>query len=79
MVAILSTEPDWNALPAATPAGVRTLLQRCLEKDPKRRLRDIGEARIQIEALDKRPGEVTASRPRSRLVSLSLGGSCGCS
>jgi serine/threonine protein kinase/Tol biopolymer transport system component len=49
VVAILSGEPKWDALPATTPAGVRLLLQRCLEKDPKRRLRDIGDALIEIE------------------------------
>ena len=49
IVAILSREPDWSALPAATPAGVRVLLQRCLEKDVTRRLRDIGEARRELE------------------------------
>ena len=38
-----------GALPAPTPPRVRRLLQRCLEKDPKRRLRDIGDARIEIE------------------------------
>ena len=41
---VLEREPDWNALPAATPTSVRQLLGRCLEKDPKHRLRDIGDA-----------------------------------
>ena len=49
LAAIVTREPDWTALPAATPASVRRLLARCLEKDPKRRLRDIGEARLEIE------------------------------
>ncbi|HSC27540.1 MAG TPA: protein kinase, partial [Vicinamibacterales bacterium] len=48
--AILSREPDWNALPETVPPHVRTLLQRCLEKDPKRRLRDIGDARIELDS-----------------------------
>ena len=42
---VLKTDPDWRALPPATPAGLRRLLTRCLKKDPKARLRDIGEAR----------------------------------
>jgi hypothetical protein len=42
-------EPDWSLLPATTPTGVRRLLGRCLEKDPRRRLRDIGDARIELE------------------------------
>ena len=49
IAAILEREPDWSALPAQTPASIRRLLQRCLEKDPKRRLRDIGDARLEIE------------------------------
>jgi hypothetical protein len=45
IVAVLEDQPQWNALPAATPLSIRELLQRCFEKDPKRRLRDIGDAR----------------------------------
>ena len=46
---ILEREPDWSALPASTPAKVRELLRRCLEKDLKKRQRDIGDTRIEIE------------------------------
>jgi serine/threonine protein kinase len=49
VVAILERDPDWSLLPATTPPGIRRLLQRCLEKDAKRRLRDIGEARLELE------------------------------
>jgi Tol biopolymer transport system component len=48
IAAILEREPAWNQLPVATPPTVRRL-RRCLEKDPKRRLRDIGDARIELE------------------------------
>jgi len=48
--AVLRAEPDWSALPIGTPSGIRRLLRRCLERDCKQRLRDIGEARIAIEA-----------------------------
>jgi Tol biopolymer transport system component len=48
---ILEREPDWSALPAATPAVIRRLLRRCLEKSPKQRLRDIGDVRIEIDAM----------------------------
>jgi serine/threonine protein kinase len=48
MVAILGKEPDWRRLPRATPEPIRRLLARCLEKDVDRRLRDAGEARVQI-------------------------------
>ena len=49
LAAVLTREPDWTALPATTPASIKRLLARCLEKDPKRRLRDIGDARLEIE------------------------------
>jgi len=52
---ILEREPDWTALPAATPPLIRRLLLRCLAKDAKQRLRDIGEARIEIDAIDEGP------------------------
>ncbi len=46
---VLKTEPDWKLLPPDVPQSIRTLLSRCLDKDPRRRLRDIGEARIAID------------------------------
>ena len=49
LAAIARAEPDWKALPEGTPPAIRRLLVRALEKDPKRRLRDIGEARIAID------------------------------
>ena len=49
LASVMKDQPDWNSLPASTPARVRDLLQRCLVKDPKQRLRDIGDARIRIE------------------------------
>ena len=48
---VIEREPDWRALPSATPTRLRELLRRSLKKDPKARLRDIGEARVQIEEL----------------------------
>ena len=47
--AVVRAEPDWSALPASTPVRVRELLARCLMKDPKQRLHDIADARLQIE------------------------------
>jgi Tol biopolymer transport system component len=44
LAAVLKTDPDWAKLPADTPAAVPTLLRRCLERDRKKRLRDIGDA-----------------------------------
>ena len=52
LAGVLEREPDWQALPASTPAKVRDLLRRCLQKDSQHRLRDLGDARIEIaEAL----------------------------
>ena len=51
IVWVVSKEPDWSALPVPTPVGLRRLLGRCLKKDAKARMRDIGEARLQIEDL----------------------------
>jgi len=49
LAAVLRAEIDWAALPAATPASIRTLLRRCLERKPKHRLHDIADARIVID------------------------------
>jgi serine/threonine protein kinase len=62
IAAILGSEPDWGALPPTCPPGVRRLLQRLLEKDLTRRMRDLGDVRFAIEdALA--PGDVAASSP----------------
>jgi serine/threonine-protein kinase len=49
LAAVLRKEVDWRALPDAAPPGVRPILERCLDRNPKTRLRDIGEARIALE------------------------------
>jgi hypothetical protein len=49
LVSVITKEPDWTALPAETPSAIRRLLRRCLTKDRKRRLADIGDARLDIE------------------------------
>ena len=49
IAAVLGSEPAWDALPDTTPINVRLLLQRCLDKDPSRRLRDLGDARLEID------------------------------
>ncbi len=68
--AILEHEPDWEAIPGATPLTVRYLLRRCLQKDPERRVRDIRDARIEIEegpsiSNELVPGAVVLSAPAS--------------
>jgi Tol biopolymer transport system component len=65
---ILERDPDFATLPRETPPRVRELLKRCLVKDPKLRLRDIGDARIALE-------EVLASRsPSGRLLVTEVAG-----
>ena len=49
LAAVLRGEPDWNALPTDTPPALRTLLRRSVQRDPKRRLPDIGIARLEID------------------------------
>src|ERR1700675_2813035 len=51
LASVLKTDPNWQALPVETPAALQRLLRRCLEKDPRRRLQAIGEARVQIDDL----------------------------
>jgi serine/threonine-protein kinase len=51
LASVLKTDPDWKALPPATPASLHRLLRWCLDKDPKRRLQAIGDARVQLEDL----------------------------
>ncbi len=70
MVGVVDREPDWAALPASTPSRVRELLQRCLQKDPRARLRDIGDARAELNAHESpatTPRDASAAR-RERIV-----------
>jgi eukaryotic-like serine/threonine-protein kinase len=53
LVAVLTKEPDWSCLPQSTPPAIQRLLRRCLVKEPKQRLRDIGDARITIEEVQQ--------------------------
>ena len=66
LAAILEREPDWQALPPSTPAQVRDLLRRCLQKDSQRRLRDLGDARIEIEEALAPPLEVPGAESLKR-------------
>ena len=59
LAAVLRANIEWETLPAGTPPAIRRLLERCLERDPKRRLRDVGEARI---AMEEAPASLIATR-----------------
>jgi len=60
---ILEREPDWQALPKGTPMNIRTLLRRCLEKDPDQRLGNIADAAVEITASLTSPAIPTAAEP----------------
>ena len=60
---VLTTAPDWTALPLTTPSSIHRLLRRCLEKDQRQRLSDIGDARLEIdEALTAASGDSSMAR-----------------
>jgi len=69
IAAILAHEPDWKALPAATPNAARRLLRRSLEKDANQRLRDLGDAALEIEAALTAPA-ARSTEPSRGLSSL---------
>ena len=79
LAAVVSREPDWTALPEATTSTVRTVLTRCMEKDPKRRLRDIADVQLLLSgALDtsksasvERASGATTSLRRSTILAAS--------
>jgi Tol biopolymer transport system component len=63
---VLRAQVDFTQLPGTTPNAVRHLLQRCLQRDVRRRLRDIGEARIAIENVRESAGAVLTGQERAR-------------
>jgi serine/threonine protein kinase/Tol biopolymer transport system component len=77
LAAVLRQDLDWRLLPAAAPPRLRRLLVRCLERDPRMRLRDIGEARVEIDKAIAGAGDdpgapqtttsTTSGEPRGRL------------
>ena len=74
LAAVLRVDPDWKLLPSDTPANIRRLLKRCLEKDPRRRLQHIGDARLEIEDAGE-PVQTLRPVPRSsRTVRAIAGG-----
>jgi eukaryotic-like serine/threonine-protein kinase len=84
IAAVLRGEPDWSLLPAEVPSAVQMALRRCLEKEPGRRLRDIGDLRILIEdsaarreAPVRRSSAPVAGRRRGPLVAAGVVGALG--
>ena len=72
LAGLIGREPDWSALPAGTPRRLRDLIRRCLQKDPSRRLRDIGDARLELDDVTTDPITAPAaiSRPSPRWMTL---------
>ena len=73
IAAVVTSDPDWTALPASIPPAIRTLLARCLQKDPRARLRDVGDARLEV--LDAKRVDGAAARvatPTKRHLPLSI-------
>jgi serine/threonine protein kinase len=63
---VIAHEPDWHAVPESTPDAVRRLLERCLRKDVRQRLRDIADARIEIDDALRGPTAPDVSARRRR-------------
>jgi serine/threonine protein kinase len=67
VAAVVAAEPAWESLPADTPGSIRRLLTRCLEKDARRRLHDIADARVELEdAVARQVESAPAPTPRRR-------------
>jgi len=63
IAAVVAREPEWDALPSDTPESLVRLLRRCVEKDAEKRLRDIGDVRLEIEEILEAPSpEESAAR-----------------
>jgi eukaryotic-like serine/threonine-protein kinase len=80
LVQVLTRDPDWTRLPEATPASLRRLLQRCLQKDRQRRLRDIGDALLELDEPPDPPAPVAAGvayAPRADVSLLRLTDTAG--
>jgi serine/threonine-protein kinase len=69
LASVLKSDPDWSGLPADVPAPVRRLLRRCLEKDPKKRLRDIGEGMLQLDEGLATGSSSSSSMPAATIAS----------
>jgi Tol biopolymer transport system component len=70
---IVEREPDWTSVPPSTPPHVVQVLRRCLEKDPKKRLRDIGDARPMFDGVSIAPIQETAAASRRGIAVYGFG------
>ena len=77
MASVMKEQPDWSRLPANLPAPLARLLRRCLEKDPKKRLSSIADARLELDELDGPASPAPSLRARLSLVWLGAAGLAG--
>ena len=73
IAAILRGEPDWDSLPAGTPGNVQAVLHRCLQKDPRLRLHDVADARLEFGESATYPSEAVSAPHRFSLLWLAAG------
>jgi serine/threonine-protein kinase len=68
---VMKSEPRWTALPSETPTTLRNIVRRCLEKDPRQRVRDVGDVRLALEgAFETTILQTAAGVPQRRRVVL---------
>jgi serine/threonine protein kinase/Tol biopolymer transport system component len=68
IAAVIDRDVDWDAIPAEVPVSITRLLRRCLQRDPKQRLRDIGDARLELEETAEAERERAGTdRPLNRI------------
>jgi Tol biopolymer transport system component len=70
LASVLKEDVDWDALPADLPASLRRLLRRCLEKDPRKRLSAIGDARLELDEQEPAGVARPATAPPAKRPSL---------
>jgi serine/threonine-protein kinase len=70
IAAVIEREVDWSAIPPDIPPAVARLLRRCLQRDPKQRLHDIGDARLELEDVTEVPASSGLARTRWRIPAM---------
>ena len=72
IAAVVKNEPEWTLLPAETPSNVRRVITRCLRKDPNSRMRDIGDARLDLAEDDGAQTIATGGAKRSTMPLIAM-------
>jgi Tol biopolymer transport system component len=81
LASVLKTDPEWTAIPADVSPSVRRLLRRCLEKDPRKRLSSIGDARLELDEIESAvtttPAPVAVGKPPRTFGSMLIPAAAG--